>query len=495
MHGAEHLLEIFYLLLAAQVMAFIFKRLNQPVVIGEVLAGVLVGPALLGLVHEGEILEFLAELGAVFLLFMVGLETRLKDILAVGKEAFLVAVLGVALPFLGGYLYGLEIGFETLPALFLGTALVATSVGITARVLQELGVLSRPYSRIILGAAVIDDVLGLIVLAVVNGVAETGQVEVGAITRLIVLSVVFVGLAVFLSTLIARLPLERLPVGSPLGFALALGVGMAALAASIGLAPIVGAFLGGMLLSEVREKYRLEEPIFAIESFLAPIFFAMVGVRLELSALASPLVEALVRAGKAAWARGEVRYALWRRPKDWPALVPLLYRLGAYREGIRAAWPTALAYPRAYREWVEGYAGKEGLDPDLLFALLHVESRFDPKAVSPTGALGLAQFLRSTWADVARMLGEPPADPFDPESAIRYAARYLRWLMERCAAFSGVERLACAVTAYNGGIGYTLRGIAREGGLYAFLRFQERDEPREYLAKVLSAYAAYKAIP
>ena len=209
----------------------------------------------------------------------------------------------------------------------------------------------------------------------------------------------------------------------------------------------------------------------------------------------TPLVEALVRAGKAAWARGEVRYALWRRPKDWPALVPLLYRLGAYREGIRAAWPTALAYPRAYREWVEGYAGKEGLDPDLLFALLHVESRFDPKAVSPTGALGLAQFLRSTWADVARMLGEPPADPFDPESAIRYAARYLRWLMERCAAFSGVERLACAVTAYNGGIGYTLRGIAREGGLYAFLRFQERDEPREYLAKVLSAYAAYKAIP
>lgn len=290
MHGAEHLLEIFYLLLAAQLMAFVFKRLNQPVVIGEVLAGVLVGPALLGLVHEGEILEFLAELGAVFLLFMVGLETRLRDILAVGKEAFLVAVLGVALPFLGGYLYGLEIGFETLPALFLGTALVATSVGITARVLQELGVLSRPYSRIILGAAVIDDVLGLIVLAVVNGVAETGQVEVGAITRLIVLSVVFVGLAVFLSTLIARLPVERLPVGSPLGFALTLGVGMAALAASIGLAPIVGAFLGGMLLSEVREKYRLEEPIFAIESFLAPLFFAMVGVRLELSALANPVV-------------------------------------------------------------------------------------------------------------------------------------------------------------------------------------------------------------
>jgi soluble lytic murein transglycosylase len=146
---------------------------------------------------------------------------------------------------------------------------------------------------------------------------------------------------------------------------------------------------------------------------------------------------------------------------------------------------------------VEGYAQREGLDPNLLFALLHVESRFDPLAVSPTGALGLAQFLRSTWADVARMLGEPPADPFDPESAIRYAARYLRWLMERCQALGleGVERLACAVTAYNGGIGYTLRGLAREGDLWAFLRFQERDEPREYVSKVLSAYAAYQAIP
>ncbi len=208
-------------------------------------------------------------------------------------------------------------------------------------------------------------------------------------------------------------------------------------------------------------------------------------------------VEALLQGGQEAWARGEARYLLWRRPEAWPGLVPLFYRLGMYREGIRAAWPTALAYPRAYRAWVEGYAQGEGLDPNLLFALLHVESRFDPRAVSPTGALGLAQFLRSTWADVARMLGEPPADPFDPESAIRYAARYLRWLMERCQALGleGVERLACTVTAYNGGIGYTSRGIAREGSLWAFLRFQERDEPREYVSKVLSAYAAYQAIP
>lgn len=287
MHGAGHLLEVFFLLLAAQFMGWLFRRFNQPAVIGEVLAGVLVGPALLGLAHEGEILEFMAELGAIFLLFMVGLETRLRDILAVGREAFLVAVLGVAFPFVGGYFFGLAIGFDQLPSLFLGTALVATSVGITARVLQELGVLSRAYSRIILGAAVIDDVLGLIVLAVVNGVAQSGTLELGTALRITLLSVVFVGSAVLLVPLVRRIPFHALPVGSPFGFALLVGIGLASLAATIGLAPIVGAFLAGMLLAEVREELHLEEPVQAIESFLAPIFFAMVGVRLELSALAS----------------------------------------------------------------------------------------------------------------------------------------------------------------------------------------------------------------
>ncbi|MFZ5991853.1 MAG: cation:proton antiporter [Deinococcota bacterium] len=285
-----HLLEIFYLLLAAQVLGWVFKTLKQPVVIGEVLAGVLMGPAILGWVHQGEVLNFLAELGAIFLLFMVGLETRLKDILAVGKEAFLVAVLGVAFPFVGGYLYGGAIGFEQLPALFLGTALVATSVGITARVLQELGVLSRPYSRIILGAAVIDDVLGLIVLAVVGGVAQTGALEIATAVRITVISAIFVGVAMALVPLMRHLPLERLPMGSPLGFALMVGVGLAALAGVIGLAPIVGAFLAGMLLAEVREKYELERPSFAVQAFLSPIFFAMVGVRLELAALAQSQV-------------------------------------------------------------------------------------------------------------------------------------------------------------------------------------------------------------
>ncbi|WP_337869469.1 cation:proton antiporter [Meiothermus sp.] len=290
MHGAGPLLEVFFLLLAAQVVGWLFARLKQPVVIGEVLAGLLVGPAVLGLVHDGEVLEFLAELGAIFLLFMVGLETRLRDILAVGKEAFLVAVLGVLFPFVGGYFFGLSIGLEQLPALFLGTALVATSVGITARVLLELGVLSRNYSRIILGAAVIDDVLGLIVLAVVNGVAQSGAFELAVAVRITLLSVVFVGGAMLLVPWLRRIPLSRFTLGNSFGFALLVGVGLAALAAAIGLAPIVGAFLAGMLLAEVREELAIEESTRSVGQFLTPIFFAMVGVRLELAALVSAKV-------------------------------------------------------------------------------------------------------------------------------------------------------------------------------------------------------------
>jgi len=282
-----HLFEIFMLILATQVMGWLFQKMKQPAVIGELLAGVIVGPALLGWVVEGSLLEFISELGAIFLLFMVGLETRLEDILKVGKEAFIVAVVGAILPFFGGYYFGLYIGFSQVSALFLGAALVATSVGITARVMQELDVLSRPYSRIILGAAVIDDIEGLIVLAIVSGIANTGSVETGGIIKLVLISFAFVGAAMALVPFVRRIPLNKLPFQSPLGVSIAFGLAMATLASYIGLAPIVGAFMAGMVMAELREEYGLEEPIHAIESFLAPIFFAYMGVQLDLAALGS----------------------------------------------------------------------------------------------------------------------------------------------------------------------------------------------------------------
>ncbi len=282
---AELLLQLFILVVAVQFMGWLFRRFGQPAVIGELVAGVLIGPSVFGWVHEGHTLEFIAEVGAVFLLFMVGLETRLKDVLAVGKEAFLVAVTGVILPFIGGYYFSVISGHDQVASLFFGAALVATSVGITARVLQELGVLSRPYSRIILGAAVIDDVLGLIILAIVSGIAQTGAVETGAVVRLVVISTVFVGLAAAVVPLMRRLPLERLPFQSSYGTAVVVALGMATLASAIGLAPIVGAFLGGMIMAEVAEEYKLNEPVHALEGFLAPIFFAYMGILLDLKAL------------------------------------------------------------------------------------------------------------------------------------------------------------------------------------------------------------------
>jgi Kef-type K+ transport system membrane component KefB len=287
------LLELFYLLLAAKLTGWLFKKAKQPAVIGEVVAGVIVGPALLGLVHEGEILDFIAELGAIFLLFLVGLETRLEDILGVGKEAFFVGVLGVLVPFGAGWAISLYVGYSQVTALFVGTALVATSVGITARVLQELQVLSESYSRIILGAAVIDDVLGLIVLAVVSGIASTGSFVVGEVTKLVLLSLAFVAAAGLMVPVMDRIDMDKLPFSRPLEFAIVVGVGMAGLAALIGLAPIVGAFFAGMLLAEFEaenEGMDLEEPIAGTAALLTPVFFAVIGLRLDLAALVEPEV-------------------------------------------------------------------------------------------------------------------------------------------------------------------------------------------------------------
>lgn len=284
------LIDIVLLLLAAQLTGWLFQRFKQPAVIGELVAGILVGPSLLGFVQETELLTFLAELGAIFLLFLVGIETRLKNIVEVGTEALAVAFLGVILPFVSGYYFGVYMGFGFVANLFIGTAMVATSVGITARVLQELNVLSRSYSRIILGAAVIDDVLGLIVLAVVSGIAVAGAVQVMAISKLIILSLAFVGGAALLVPLMQRIPMDKIPFRTPLGFAVVFGVGMATLSAWIGLAPIVGAFFAGMLVAEIKEDHDIENPVHGISVLLTPIFFAVVGLQLDLAALTKPVI-------------------------------------------------------------------------------------------------------------------------------------------------------------------------------------------------------------
>lgn len=163
------MLGVFVLFVAAKLGEEVARRLGQPAVVGELFGGFIVGPGVLGLVVPGETAAVLAEIGVVILLFSVGLEVRLDDLLAVGRPAVLTAIIAMILPIAAGVAIGLGIGEELFPSLFIGLALAATSIGITSRVLAEMGVLDRTFARVVLGAAVIDDVLALILIGVVSG--------------------------------------------------------------------------------------------------------------------------------------------------------------------------------------------------------------------------------------------------------------------------------------------------------------------------------------
>ena len=287
------LLSMFYLVLSAQVLGWLMSHFGQPRVIGQLLAGVLVGPSLLSLVHVNVTLQAIAEFGAIFLMFAVGLENRLRDLLAVGKEAVIVALLGITLPMLGGYAFGYFHDLSQIQSIFIGTTMVATSVGITAQVLNNLGVINSKYARIILGAAVIDDILGLAILGVVSGMASGEKISaIGVATTLgislgFVFAVLLVGVPL-INRIQSHLSAKKLSGG--FGLVISLSLGFAAMSGVVGLAPIIGAFLIGMVLAEVSDNYDFHDKVHAIESFLAPVFFAMVGVQLPLALLADSAV-------------------------------------------------------------------------------------------------------------------------------------------------------------------------------------------------------------
>ena len=286
---ADVLTDLFVVLLAAKLGDELFRRLRQPTMIGEILAGLLVGPAVLGFVEPGEVLEVFAELGVVFLLFWVGLETRLSDLRDVGSTALAVGILGVAIPFAAGIGLGAALGESTGTSLFIGAALVATSVGITSAVLLELGALDRRASRTILGAAIVDDILALLLVAVAAGVAAEGGVDVGAIAVTAGIALAFVAFVALGGTrlLQARPALLHAPrfSESPLLPAVIICLGLAAFATQIGLAAIIGAFLAGMVIAETRDQHPIEEEVAPLYAFFPPFFFAFIGVQVSLVAL------------------------------------------------------------------------------------------------------------------------------------------------------------------------------------------------------------------
>jgi Na+:H+ antiporter len=298
------LADVFVMFVAAKIVGEIFERLKQPAVIGELLVGVALGPHALGWIgvptagmiaafHDPQlatealhsILEVLAELGVIVLLFLVGLETRLSDILNVGVRAGLVAVCGVIVPFVLGYLFVVALGQPTLEAIFIGTAMVATSVGITARVLSDLGQIRTTEARIILGAAVIDDILGMILLAVVSGLGEGDRLSFGYLAVIAAQAIAFTVLVALAGRHAARkwsIHLDRLRIrNAPFVVAVSVMLGLATMAAQIGLAAIIGAFLAGMVFAELSDQYELEKQALPIYEFLVPLFFVITGSRVD----------------------------------------------------------------------------------------------------------------------------------------------------------------------------------------------------------------------
>ena len=289
-HAPAILLELFVVFVAAQVGGALARLVRLPAVVGEIVAGCAVGPSLLGWVTPGDPLEVLSEIGVVLLLFSVGLETRLDDLKRVGGSAVAVAVLGVLVPFAGGALWAHSIGPDWPRSLFIAAAFVATSAGITARVLKQLGALQRIESRVILGAAVLDDILAMLLLGVVVAIQSGGQLRIGSLLAVLAEAVGFVLVIGWVGTRAMRRfsawldPVADSP--APLVLVLALCLGLAWLATRFGLAAIIGAFLAGMIASETRQHAQLEVQTQPLLVLLTPFFFVLTGARVQLAELA-----------------------------------------------------------------------------------------------------------------------------------------------------------------------------------------------------------------
>src|SRR6266550_3724756 len=313
---AQVILALAVVLAAAKLGGHVAEWLGQPAVLGELVAGIVVGnldlvgvPWVRTIAGNGTV-DVLAKLGAVVLLFQVGLESTVGDILKVGARSFVVAVLGVVTPWVLGWGVGALVLPHASPYVhaFLGATLTATSVGITARVLKDLGRAQSPEARIILGAAVIDDVLGLVVLAVVAAViaaADSGAaVSYGSLALVFGKALVFLfgalSLGVAFSPRLFGFASRLRGSGVLLATALVFCFTLAWLASAIGLAPIVGAYAAGLILEDVhyrdlsaKEDWQLEDLIRPISAFLVPVFFVLMGMRVDLSAFSRPEIVGL----------------------------------------------------------------------------------------------------------------------------------------------------------------------------------------------------------
>ena len=294
----------------ADICGFIFERLGMAEILGEIYAGILLGNlALVGinfnlsaLLRSSEFMEYSSELALVLLLFLVGLESDMRELLKVGRNAVSVAVAGVALPIVLGIGACAALGFATgLQSWFVGAMLAATSVGITARILDENGLLKTRSAEVILGAAVIDDVLGILLLAVLASVVVTGEVAPLDLAWIVAKALLFFAGALLIGQKLMPGVVHIVSLNKHssvwTGFALCLALSFAQLAAFAGLAPLIGAFVAGLLLDDVDfhvgdalQKHTLEELVKPISDILITIFFVGIGAQVQLEILLDPQI-------------------------------------------------------------------------------------------------------------------------------------------------------------------------------------------------------------
>jgi len=292
MHDAaiiRFLAQLLIILVSAKLFGEIAERLGQPAVLGELIGGVVLGTGLFSFFRPNDpVLGLMSEVGIILLLFETGINSDLRLLLKSGPTSLAVATTGVIAPFLLGWGLMTALGRPGLEAVFVGAALTATSIGITARVLSDMGKLAIPEAQIILGAAVLDDIMGIVILSAVQGIALSGSLQWGGVLKTVLLSVSFLAAALWLgphlsSALVKiahRMRVRGVLVGTVVCFAFALALA----ARALGTAMIVGAFTAGLLLARTDKKEDIDVTMRPVVDIFAPIFFVMVGAKVELAA-------------------------------------------------------------------------------------------------------------------------------------------------------------------------------------------------------------------
>ena len=292
------LLELALILVAAKLIGEFAEKIGVPAVLGEILAGIIIGPSALGLVNPSDSLFLIAELGAILLLMQVGMETDVNELRRVGRSAMTVALIGVGLPLIFGSVTGLALGESGNTAIFMGATLTATSVGITARVFGDLRALTTREARIVLGAAVADDVLGLIILTIVTRVVEEGTIGIGTIATTSLTAFAFLAVASFVGfTAVPKVIVLVVQKASSSAAVSVIAVGLAlaysGIADAAKLAPIIGAFVAGTALGRTVAHERIERDVAAVASLFVPVFFLQIGLETDVASMVRPKVLAM----------------------------------------------------------------------------------------------------------------------------------------------------------------------------------------------------------